>query len=465
MQKHEPNNVPFHRQFLASERPHIVMISNHGVHEWRIVPGLPDTGGQVVFVNEFAKGLAAAGYRVTIVNRGGYQHPQTKELRRGVIYRGPYQRILCLEDGRNEFVRKEDMADQMPALVEDLIDFFGEKMPEIELIISHYWDAAELANRWRQATGSNRLHVWVPHSLGAIKKRNVAPEEWARLRIDERIEAEREILNQVDAAATTSSTIRNSLLDDYEYEGPLPFLPPSVDPDRYRPRAVEPDDPIWSFLAERSRLSDEEIRSRQIVTEISRTDTTKRKDILLRAFANARESMADILLVVSIDDSNRDLSAELHAQIDRLELADEVIVVGSIWDELPTLYAITSVYCTPSIMEGFGMSAQEAAATAVPVIASPMVPFASEYLLGSDVRQVASDNGGGALRIGAGAIVAPADDPAAFGQALRLILHDADMQRRMGRAAYRITIPDFTWGQRIRAFLGELSLPVGGSDA
>lgn len=53
------------------------MITNHGVHEWQVVPGLPDTGGQNVHVNQFTEALIDLGYRVTIVTRGGYPHPVT----------------------------------------------------------------------------------------------------------------------------------------------------------------------------------------------------------------------------------------------------------------------------------------------------------------------------------------------------------------------------------------------------
>lgn len=54
---------------------HILMITNHGMHQWQVVPGLPDTGGQNVFVNEFSQALANLGFEITIVNRGGYPDP------------------------------------------------------------------------------------------------------------------------------------------------------------------------------------------------------------------------------------------------------------------------------------------------------------------------------------------------------------------------------------------------------
>jgi hypothetical protein len=46
------------------------MITNHGIHQWQVVPGLPDTGGQNVFVNQFTAALVKLGFRITIINRG-----------------------------------------------------------------------------------------------------------------------------------------------------------------------------------------------------------------------------------------------------------------------------------------------------------------------------------------------------------------------------------------------------------
>ncbi|MDW7755786.1 MAG: hypothetical protein SCH68_11545, partial [Brevefilum sp.] len=92
--------------FLTSSRPHILMITNHGIHQWKIIPGLPDTGGQNVFVNQFTERLAKEGYKITILNRGGFLHPHTSESRSGLDYHDENQRILYLEDDLKAFVRK-----------------------------------------------------------------------------------------------------------------------------------------------------------------------------------------------------------------------------------------------------------------------------------------------------------------------------------------------------------------------
>jgi glycosyltransferase involved in cell wall biosynthesis len=201
---------------------------------------------------------------------------------------------------------------------------------------------------------------------------------------------------------------------------------------------VADDDEIWGFLSERSGLSPQQVRGCKIVTEISRTDVTKRKDVLIRAFAQVHQKVPDSLLVVSIDDQRAELAQELKSLIQASGVADHTAVVGSIWRLLPTLYAITDVYCTPSIMEGFGMSAQEAAATGVPVVASDLVPFAKEYLAG------------------AGAILVPANDIDGFAHALERVLTDDSLQKEMGENAYRATIPYFTWHNQVSAFLQEI---------
>lgn len=448
-------NSDHHERFLASERPHILMITNHGIHQWDVVPGLPDTGGQNVFVNQFTETLANSGFKITIANRGGYPHPLTDDVRQGLDYKDERQRILYLEDDVNEFVRKEDMNERTPQLARFLHEALAEEGQQVDLIISHYWDAAKVGVLFNGMQDEPVQHVWVPHSLGAIKKRNMPPETWEDLRIDERIAVEKEIVPRLDALVATSALIRESLQEDYGVEEAL-FLPPSVQTERFHPREIAEDHEIWAFVAEHVPHSADEVRQRQIVTEISRTDETKRKDVLIEAFARVHDEMPQTLLMVSIDDVDDGLAADLRGLIEELDLASDVVVLGYVWDELPDLYAITDVYCSPSVMEGFGMSVQEAAATKVPVVGSEYIPFVDEYLLGDDVQKEAWSGGEGELRVGDGAIVVAAEDAGAYAAALEKLLQDEALRRKMGERAYDITIPHFTWEEMTDRFLDAL---------
>ena len=434
-----------HQTFLESSRPHILMITNHGIHQWQVIPGLPDTGGQNIFVNQFTSTLAELGFRVTIVNRGGYPHPLTNELHSGLRYWDEYQRILYIEDDKKEFVRKEDMNEQLPQLLEFLRRFLDKEDSQIDLIISHYWDAAKLGIMLNQTFHHPVKHIWVPHSVGALKKRNMPPETWSSLRIDERIEIEKSLLPLLDGVAATSPVIRQSLKDDYEYVSEL-FLPPCIDTTRYHPRVVEPEHEVWQFLSRSTGLPIEEIQQCKIVMEVSRTDRTKQKDVLIQAFAKVHRKIPNSMLIVSIDNTEEELAKELWQLIEKSGVQSHIAVIGYEWERLPFLHAVTSVYCTPSIMEGFGMAIQEAAATGVPAVGSNLIPFLTEYLLDNEAKDLAYEGmATGPLKLGEGGIMVQAGDIDGFAYALEVLLTNETLRKNMGERAYHITIPYFTW--------------------
>lgn len=441
-----------HGRFLKSNREHILMLTTHGVHEWKVVPGLQDTGGQNVFVNQFSSALEKFGYKITIVNRGGYLHPRTGEPQRGIHYKDEHQRILYLDDGLDQFVRKEDMCERVPALVQTLADFLDTEGVPPDLLISHYWDAGTVGCLLKEKLGKEVKHVWVPHSLGAVKKRNTPPDAWQDLRIKDRIAYEEKILNKIDYIAATSSIIRSSATTDYGFENSVLWLPPCVNQERYFPREVEQSDPVWSLLSNIVNLPQSEIKKKKIITEISRTDETKQKDVLIKAFARVLKDHPDSLLVITIDDANEKLSRKLKNLIIEQHISHATAAVGSIWDTLPSLYAISDIYCTPSIMEGFGMAVQEAAATKVPVVSSDLVPFVTEYLATQKQQKITLDSGT-ELLFGDGAIIVPPGDIEGFAFSLDKLLSDGDLRREMGENAYRATIPYFTWDQIVRDFI------------
>jgi mannosylfructose-phosphate synthase len=436
------------------DKKHILMLSNHGVHEWNVIPGLTDTGGQNVFVNQFTEELSRHDLRITIGNRGGYAHPVTGKPQKGVVPKSPDQHIIYLEDGKAKFIRKEDMGEQVDELADFLYKFLEEEGTEIDLIISHYWDAALVGESFRARLKDPPPHIWVPHSLGEIKKRNMPKDTWASLRIQERIAYEQQILSKVDRVGSTSAIISKSFREDYDYQVEPIWLPPCVSPSRFYPHQVAENAPIWQILAEGANQPVAVIKNKQIITEVSRTDTTKRKDILIKAFASLQNRHPDTLLAITIDANKEPLGIELMELIQSLGIRDKVAVLGSVWDVLPDLYAISQIYCTPSIMEGFGMSAQEAAATKVPVIASQLVPFATQYLFNEPLINDDKDP----YQIGEGAIIVSPDNISGFAEAISRLLTDDQLRRKMGKRAYQITIPRFTWPRVVDQFLQEIPL-------
>ena len=452
--------IEHHEAFLTSSRPHILMITNHGIHQWEVIPGLPDTGGQNVFVNQFTATVVDLGFKVTIVNRGGYPHPLTGEMRSGLDYQDEHQRILFIEDDKKAFVRKEDMHEQLSQLFEYLKAFLADEGTAIDLIISHYWDAAALGILLNKALPRPVKHVWVPHSVGTLKKRNMPPETWQDLRIDERIAAEKALVPDLDGIAATSPVIRQALKDDYDYDSNL-FLPPCIQADRYHPRAIEPEHEIWTFLSEATGLPINQVRGCKVVFEVSRTDRTKQKDVLIKAFAKVHKKIPDTLLVVSIDDTETELAGELKTLIKETGIENHTAAIGYEWARLPYIHAISSVYCSPSIMEGFGMAIQEAAATAVPGVGSHLVPFLTDYLIGDETEQIKPEGAARAIVKGEGGIMVQGGDVDGFAYALEMLLTDDHLRRTMGQQAYQITIPYFTWKHMTMRLLQAIEFELG----
>ncbi|MBG0783942.1 MAG: glycosyltransferase [Anaerolineaceae bacterium] len=444
------------KAFCDSPRKHIVNITNHGIHEWELTPGLQDTGGQNIFVNEFADELVRKNCKVTIINRGGFPHPETGKIQSGLSFKNPFQRIFYLEDNLPSFVRKEDMGERIPNLFDALRKFIAYDKVPIDLLVTHYWDAGLLGLQLQGKILPNLKHIWIPHSLGAIKEKMITQEQKSDLRIHERIAAEKMVLEKVDGVGVTSGIIRDSLHHDYDYQGKTLWLPPCVDINRYHKREIGDDAPVWELLRQHSELPVTEIRQRLIISEISRTDHTKRKDVLIKAFAEVHKTIKNTFLIISINHDKSELTRELNALIDELHLRDSIAVVGSVWEVLPEIYAISDIYCTPSIMEGFGMSAQEAAATSVPIVASDKVVFATEYLLGANVNNVTYAPNR-SLQVGEGAVVVPVDDVKGFSTALTMLLKDKALRKSMGEDAFSKTIPYFTFDNIITDFLNEIN--------
>jgi glycosyltransferase involved in cell wall biosynthesis len=93
-------------------------------------------------------------------------------------------------------------------------------------------------------------------------------------------------------------------------------------------------------------------------------------------------------------------------------------------EELPALYHSGSVFVLPSLEEGFGMVAYEAAACGLPVIVT--------------------ENVGATIRDGQDGFVVPIRDPDALADRLLQLYQDDDLRRAMGESA-RQYVQRFTW--------------------
>jgi len=146
---------------------------------------------------------------------------------------------------------------------------------------------------------------------------------------------------------------------------------------------------------------------------------------LLEAIAKLRTER-DIDLVV-IGQPKAD--GRVARTMERLGLDDIVTTISGVSDEeLARLYGEAEVAIVPSLYEGFSLPAIEAMSCAVPVVATT----------GGALPEVVGTSGE------TGLLVEP-NDPGALVDAIRRLLDDADLRRRLGDAGRERVIQRFTW--------------------
>jgi len=138
--------------------------------------------------------------------------------------------------------------------------------------------------------------------------------------------------------------------------------------------------------------------SRRMALYVGGFSPHKNLEALITAFSRiaARTEFADLLLVMVGDttgDAFLTCVGALKAQIDALGLGERVIFTGYLDDEdVVVLMNRSSVLALPSLMEGFGLPAVEAAACGCPVVATRESPL--EKLLGEAGIYVGPDAAG-----------------------------------------------------------------------
>ena len=155
------------------------------------------------------------------------------------------------------------------------------------------------------------------------------------------------------------------------------------------------------------------------------------KDIetLLEAFAALASSSPDLPPLVLVgdleDDSYMSAAASVRSRIDALGIAERVVLPGFVSDdELASLYAAATAVVLPSLAEGFGLPAVEAAASGSPVVLSD-IPAHRETLDGA-------------------ALFFPPGDRQALETALRRIVEDAQLQSELA-AGGRAAVAGLSW--------------------
>ena len=180
---------------------------------------------------------------------------------------------------------------------------------------------------------------------------------------------------QADAIATVSDYSRRGLMKHFGIEAERLHV------------VGEASDPVFRVLTNpvlTPRLKALGLNDGQrTIVYIGGFSPHKNLETLVAAFENVtrREAFADVRLILVGEDKKEvfhSYASEIRKQVTELGLQDRVIFTGYLQDdELVVLLNMATVLVLPSLIEGFGLPAIEAAACGCPVIATTESPLPS----------------------------------------------------------------------------------------
>jgi D-inositol-3-phosphate glycosyltransferase len=223
----------------------------------------------------------------------------------------------------------------------------------------------------------------------------------------------RRLYRSADAVVCIASAIRREAVDAGVPAARLHDLPNTVDTARFRPTdAAE---------RERVRAAHGWPRDKTIALFVGRLSREKGIADLLDAWARVPD--AAVLVVVGPDMPGHPWDEGPRVRQQSAALGGRVIVFGAS-DDTAELYRGADLAIVPSHWESFGISAVEAMASGLPVIASA-VGGLTDYI-------VDGENG----------LLVPAHDPAALAAAIVRVVQDPRLRARLGAAA-RVSVARF----------------------
>ena len=396
----------------------ICMLSTHGYIDPIPQLGRTDTGGQVVYVLQLAKALTKSKIKVDIYTRW---FDFTKNQIDSVLDY-PDVRIIRIPAGPEKFIRKEDIYDVLPELAENMIKFIRTNNLHYDLFHGHYVDAGIVA--LDVAKVFDKPGFFTAHSIGAWKREKMGgdPEEMEKkYRFKHRCAEEIRIFKTVKAQTVTTKLQQEKIEQLYGFTADnIVVISPGVDVHNFHPPTPD-EKKIRTGLPEK------------YIFCLSRIDANKGHDLLLNAFDIIRKEILDVHLVIG-GGSPKPLQTELEVLVTMKKIVHEknmhtnVRIMGYVPDDkLVASYQQAKLFALPSIFEPFGMTALEAMACAVPVVASKF----------GGIRTVISSGKNGLL-------IDPANKRE-FAEAIIKLLKNQNLALSLGQEGCRTIHKYFSW--------------------
>lgn len=224
---------------------------------------------------------------------------------------------------------------------------------------------------------------------------------------------------QSDAVTTVSEALRRATLEQLALDRPIDVIPNFIDPRRYEQVRGQPGARRWAHEGEK------------VLVHISNFRPVKRVEDVVRVFSRVHRRLPCRLLLVG-DGPER---ARVEQMCRELGTCDRIIFTGN----LPAVEEVlvgADLFLLPSETESFGLSALEALACEVPVIATDV----------GGLPEVVSHGETGYLF--------PVGEVDAMADAAIELLSDPERHRRFAQAARRQAVERFSQDAVVERYRG-----------
>ncbi len=376
--------------------------------------GGTDSGGQNVYVDRVAAHLSRMGCEVDIFTRW-----DSAEQPRIVTYR-PGVRVIHVEAGPRQFVRKERLFEYMDDFVDDMASFMRREDAGYDVMHAHFWMSGYVAKKLKQRFGIPYAITF--HALGKVRRiYQGSADEFPDLRFN----VEEEVAGDADAVIAECPQDRDDLMIHY-----------LVKPDRIRtiPCGFDKDEFVPLDKREcalRVGVDPDE----KIILQLGRMVPRKGVDNVIRGTAELlRKKPLPVRLLVVGGESDEPCPIKTP-EIGRLQaiareegIEDRVTFTGRRnRDQLKYYYNAADIFVSTPWYEPFGITPLEAMACGVPVVGANV----------GGIKYSVEHDGTGFL--------VPPDEPGILAERMLEILDDEQTYEALSRRAIRRVNRLFTW--------------------
>lgn len=374
-----------------------------------IEPGSGDSGGMTIYVRELTAALARLGVKTDIYTRAVPGSSRVISIAEGV-------RVVSIDAGPAAAPKEE-----IPGYIDDFISgvraFATTQRISYDVLHSHYWHsgiaATQLAKAW------DIPHVHSHHTLGRVKNRFLAPGDAPEPQ--SRLDGEEEVIESADVlvASTDEEWSQLSCLYGASHDR-LKTLHPGVDHELFSP---------GDRRAARARLG---LGEDELVTlYVGRIQPLKGLGLGIEATEQLVGALDHPLTFVVVGGASGVSGEAEVARLKRLgselDIEDRVRFVGpQPHTEIPVYYRAADAVLMSSYSESFGLTALEAQACGIPVVATA-VGGLGHIVMDGETGYLVEDR-----------------DPSVFAARLKTLLSDRDLRAEFSRRAV-LSSQRFSW--------------------